>query len=123
MKIKDTILEIQEENEELKTQIEFLSKENRRLLEEHRDLTEKVNWQNRQIQALQFKRGSLNKELEEIKSLSMFEFADKYCSSESLEEAGHAFARSLGVGVRMTADEVAIDEAENRHDVYVGDDF
>ena len=62
-------------------------------------------------------------ELQDIKHLSMFEFADKYCSSEDLEEAGHAFARSLGVGVKMTEAEVAIDEAENAHVPYSGDDF
>lgn len=42
---------------------------------------------------------SLRQELTEIKNLSMYEFADKYCTSEELEEAGHQLARSLGVGV------------------------
>lgn len=37
-------------------------------------------------------------ELQNIKNLSMFEFANKYCNDNELEEAGHALARSLGVG-------------------------
>jgi hypothetical protein len=40
----------------------------------------------------------LSRELQTIKQMSMFEFGNKYCSSESLEADGHAFARSLGVG-------------------------
>ena len=43
----------------------------------------------------QEKCANLEEELEDIKSLSMFEFGNKYCSSESLEEAGHALAESL----------------------------
>ena len=42
---------------------------------------------------------SLRQELNKIKELSMYEFADKYCTSEELEEAGHQLARRLGVGV------------------------
>lgn len=38
---------------------------------------------------------NLEEELEEIKSMSMFEFGNKYCSNESLEADGHAFAKSL----------------------------
>ena len=34
-------------------------------------------------------------ELQHIKQMSMFEFGNTYCSSESLEEAGHAFAKAL----------------------------
>ena len=37
-------------------------------------------------------------ELEEIKGMDMFEFGNTYCSDDDLEDAGHAFARSLGVG-------------------------
>ena len=39
-----------------------------------------------------------SRELKDIKSMSMFEFGNTYCSSESLEADGHRFARSLGVG-------------------------
>ncbi len=38
-------------------------------------------------------------ELNRIKALGMYEFADKYCTSDELKEAGHQLARSLGVGV------------------------
>ena len=34
-------------------------------------------------------------ELQDIKALSMFEFANIYCSDEEHEEAGHQLARSL----------------------------
>ena len=37
----------------------------------------------------------LSKELQDIKQMSMFEFGNTYCSSESLEADGHALARSL----------------------------
>ena len=37
-------------------------------------------------------------ELFDIKHLSLWEFARKYCSDDDLEEAGHQLARSLGVG-------------------------
>lgn len=40
----------------------------------------------------------LSKELQDIKEMSMFEFGNRYCSQESLEADGHAFARSLGIG-------------------------
>ena len=39
-----------------------------------------------------------SRELQHIKSMSMFEFGNTFCSSESLEADGHALARSLGVG-------------------------
>ena len=48
--------------------------------------------------ALTLERNALLTELQHIKSMSMFEFGNQYCSSESLEADGHAFARSLGVG-------------------------
>ena len=73
--------------------------------------------------ALTLERNQLVDELQTIKGMSMFEFGNTYCSSESLEADGHAFARALGVGVRMTEAEVAIDEAENAYVPYSGDDF
>ena len=63
----------------------------------------------------------LSKELRDIKQMSMWEFADKYCNDSELEDAGKAFARSLGVG--MSSEEVAIEEAENSYVPYSGDDF
>ena len=63
----------------------------------------------------------LSKELHDIKQMSMWEFADKYCNDTELEDAGKAFARSLGVG--MSSEEVAIEQAENSYVPYDGDDF
>ena len=37
-------------------------------------------------------------ELSDIKHMSMWGFADKYCTDDELEEAGHALARSFGIG-------------------------
>jgi predicted RNase H-like nuclease (RuvC/YqgF family) len=73
--------------------------------------------------ALTLERNRLVEELNTIKSMSMFEFGNRYCSNESLEADGHAFARALGVGVRMSEDELKIDEAENAYVPYSGDDF
>ena len=44
---------------------------------------------------LTLERNELLKELTEIKNMSMFEFGNKYCNSESLEEAGHMLAKDL----------------------------
>lgn len=64
---------------------------------------------------------TLESELKDIKQMSMWEFADKYCNDTELEDAGKAFARSLGVG--MSSEEVAIEQAENCYIPYDGDDF
>ena len=37
----------------------------------------------------------LSRELQTIKQMSMFEFGNTYCSDESLENDGRAFARAL----------------------------
>ena len=66
----------------------------------------------------------LSKELQDIKNLTMFEFGNKYCSTESLEADGHAFARAL-LGKPMTPEDidVAITEAENGYKPYTAEDF
>ena len=40
-------------------------------------------------------RNKLQAELDTIKSMTMFEFGNAYCSNESLEADGHAFAKAL----------------------------
>ena len=60
--------------------------------------------------------------LHKIQQMSMFEFGNRYCSQESLEADGHAFARSLGVGT-MTPEEIAIEKAENAYVPYTAEDF
>lgn len=121
VKIKDTLLEIQEQNEELQARIEFLQTENNRLLSEHRDLHDKTIFQNRQIQGLKFRNSDLRRELDRVTNMGMFEFANEFCNDDQLEDAGHQLARSLGGG--MTREEVAIETAENGYKPYVGDDF
>ena len=104
-------------------------------IESNRELAQKVERQTRFIKALKLnlskttlernelcdKANQLNKELQDIKSMSMFEFGNKYCSSESLEADGHTFARSLGVG--MTHEEIEIEKAENAYVPYTAEDF
>ena len=77
------------------------------------ELAKKTSRQTRFIEALKLHNSELtlernelcdkctaqSRELKDIKSMSMFEFGNTYCSSESLEADGHAFARSLGVGL------------------------
>ena len=74
-------------------------------IETSTELSRKVGRQTRFIEALKLNNGKLTvernnaiDELNRIKALGMYEFASKYCSSDELEEAGHALARSLGVG-------------------------
>lgn len=87
MHIKETLLEneaLKEKQERNRKMINGLKLNNSKLTLERNELLE---------ENLRLKR-----ELNEIKSLSMFEFASRYCNDKELEEAGHAFARSLGVG-------------------------
>ena len=93
------------------------------------DLEDKVNRKNRMLNGvklnnskLTIERNKLQNELDLIKSMSMFEFGNIYCSSESLEADGHAFARSL-LGKPITDEDLAIEAAENGYKPYVGDDF
>ena len=104
--------QLRAENEELQARNEFLQRmcngvklNNHQLTEERNKLCEKCMKQSREIKALSeenFKRieesNRLFSELMDIKALSMWEFANRYCTDDELEEAGHALARSLGVG-------------------------
>ena len=62
------------------------------------DLCNRLNELEEENQSLRLENDFLQKELSDIKEMSMFEFGNTYCSSESLEADGHALARSLGVG-------------------------
>ena len=44
---------------------------------------------------LQRQNNALRLELQRIKSMSMFEFANRYCSEAQLKADGHALARAL----------------------------
>ena len=106
------------------------------IVESNKELARKTDRQTRFIEALKLHNSELthernklcdkcmaqSRELKDIKSMSMFEFGNTYCSTESLEADGHAFARSL-LGKPMTDEELAIEAAENCYKPYVGDDF
>ena len=69
------------ENKELQARNEFLERCVRALKLNNAKIT--------------IERNEAIEELQHIKQMSMFEFGNRYCSSESLEADGHAFARSL----------------------------
>ena len=94
MRIKDTILQIQE----LQEQNAQLTKENEELQARNDFLQRMCNGVKLNNSKLTQERNNAVDELNRIKALGMYEFADKYCTSDELEEAGHQLARSLGVG-------------------------
>ena len=65
--VLDELYHTREENEDLKLQNDFLQ---------------------RQVNGLRL-------ELQRVKSMGMFEFANEFCNETQLEEAGHQFAKSL----------------------------
>lgn len=101
------------------------------------ELARQTERQSRFIKALKLnnsqltvERNELQKELNHIKSMSMFEFGNKYASDESLEADGRAFARSL-LGKPMTKADIGEEnfiaegeaEYERTWNVADGDDF
>jgi hypothetical protein len=100
--------DIRDENEQLKARNEFLQRMVNGLKLHNHQLTEERN--------------KYCEELDKIKSMSMFEFGNTYCSSESLEADGHAFARSL-LGKPMTDEDLAIEAAEDNYVPYTAEDF
>ena len=124
------------ENSKLILKVQELELKLAELEDENDKLSTRIRFQNRMVNGLRLnlqattterneyceKCNSLSKELRDIKQLSMFEFGNLYCSSESLEADGHAFARSL-LGKPMTDEDLAIEAAENGYKPYVGDDF
>ena len=114
--IKNILLE----NEALKEQIEFLSKEHKRLLTEHRDITDELTWYKRQNSALKMRCSDYCLKVKNLESeIKDLRFTHNYLTSE---EAGRAFAREL-LGKPMTHEELAIEAAENSYSPYSGDDF
>lgn len=95
MRIKDTILQIQE----LQEQNAQLTKENEELQARNDFLQRMCNGVKLNNSKLTQERNNAVDELNRIKALGMYEFADKYCTSDELKEAGHQLARSLGVGL------------------------
>ena len=83
-KIKEILIE----NESLKARNEFLQRMvNGLKLNLHQCKVESDKLCERNME--------LSRELQTIKQMSMFEFGNTYCSNESLEADGHAFAKSL----------------------------
>ena len=84
----DEVLHLREANEELQVRNEFLEKCVSSL---------KLNLSKTTIERNQYceRINQLSRELQDIKGLSMFEFGNLYCSSESLEADGHKLAREL----------------------------
>ena len=78
-------------------------------IESNRELAQRGERQTRFIKALKLnlskttlernefcdKANRLTKELQDIKSMSMWEFADKYCSDSQMEEDAKLFAKEL----------------------------
>lgn len=81
MKVKDTFIEIQEENERLNARIIFLEK-----------CVEALKLNNSKLTV---ERNNAITELDKIKSMSMFEFSTNYCTAEQQEADGRAFAKAL----------------------------
>ena len=102
--ICNRLAELEKENEELKLDNDFL---------------------NRKVEGARFRIDSLRRELEDIKNMSMFEFGNTYCDSESLEADGHALARSLlskPATPSDIAEEEAITNGEATYALFSGDD-
>jgi chromosome segregation ATPase len=93
------IRELEEENQSLKCDNDFLQRQNN---------------------ACKLRCSKYSLEIQELHS----EIADLRFTHKMLtaEEAGAAFAREL-LGKPMTPEEVAISETESRYDYYTGDDF
>ena len=92
MSVKDLLLHIEaieQEKEELKAQNEFLQKRNTELKKQYDDFY--VEEYMKRIDEC----NDLWSELFEIKHMSVWEFANKYCNDSQLEEAGKAFAKEL----------------------------
>ena len=81
-------INLEQQNQELRARNEFLERMVNGLKLHNHEITEECN-------RLCEHNMELSKELQDIKQMSMFEFGNTYCSSESLEADGHAFARAL----------------------------
>lgn len=86
--VLEELYHLREENQDLKMDNDFLQ---RKLTQKERIL-QGVKLNN---SSLTLERNNAIDELNRIKALGMYEFANKYCTSKELEEAGHALARSL----------------------------
>ena len=81
-------INLEQQNQELRARNEFLERMVNGLKLHNHEITKECD-------KLCERNMELSKELQDIKQMSMFEFGNTYCSSESLEADGHAFARAL----------------------------
>ncbi len=65
------------------------------ILLENEELHAKNEFLQRQVTALQLRCSKLSCELQDIKSLGVWEFANLYCTDEENAEAAHMLAKSL----------------------------
>ena len=120
---------LQKRNESLSFEVQNLKEIVAQMEDDYKALQAKLSQKERMLNGvklnnskLTLERNNLIDELSAIKAMSMFEFASRYCSEEEQGNAGRAFAQSM-LGHTMTDEEVAMEETENHHDYYVGDDF
>ena len=126
MNVKDTLIEIQK----LEETNRILRKENDNLILKIKELKRQLDEATDENLMRIEESNRLFNELFEIKHMSMWEFADKYCSDKDMEEAGHALARSFGIGVKKDsfveaeiASEKAEQETVSAMSSYLGVDF
>ena len=126
MNVKDTLIEIQK----LEETNRILRKENDNLILKIKELKRQLDEATDENLMRIEESNRLFNELFEIKHMSMWEFADKYCSDKDMEEAGHALARSFGIGVKKDsfveaeiASEKAEQETVSAMSSYLGDDY
>ena len=96
------IAELEQENKELKAELESNAEEWTNFVSEIEDLEAKVDRLTRikkglmiNNSALTLERNTLLDELTRIKRMSMFEFSNTYCTVEQQEADGKAFAKAL----------------------------
>ena len=95
MKVKDTLLEIQEQNEELKARNEFLERCVEALKLNLSAVTLERNKLVDKVHFLDQKCNAYHKEVLEITHMGMWDFADKYCSDSQVEADARLFAKEL----------------------------
>ena len=123
IKMNENIVKIEAQGfQDLCNHIRELENENKQLKEKNQLLKKEYDdFYEKEYLARIDECNNLWAELFDIKHMSMWEFASKYCKDE-LENAGKQFARDL-LGQPMTQEDIAIEAAENCYVPYNGDDF
>ena len=93
--LENRVNELENETEILKQTIRKLERRNQKLQKENGELIFENMKRIEESNRLFGEKIDLEYELETIKDMGMFEFADKYCNDTELEEAGHMMAKDL----------------------------